>query len=193
MLTAGAGFEDRLRSFVGLSGEVIGASVWIDLGQKKKQSIKETRLCLVGPTVLSLLAVLLERERPLSLLCRPRVCWESEVIKTPFVSVSSSVVSWLVVLNTKGTRQSPIMSDKISRKMIAEIIAASRGKRMARPLQVQDKTHELRHCISGRGVSPDTMRYSKTVKRRWYYAKFLTLTGTQQFPVIMSANFNPCK
>ena len=74
MLTAGAGFEDRLRSFVGLSGEVIGASVWIDLGQKKKQSIKETRLCLVGPTVLSLLAVLLERERPLSLLCRPRVC-----------------------------------------------------------------------------------------------------------------------
>ena len=38
MLTAAAGLEDRLRSFVGLSTEVIGASVWIDLGQKKKKS-----------------------------------------------------------------------------------------------------------------------------------------------------------
>ena len=37
MLTAAAGLEDRLRSFVGLSTEVIGASVWIDLGQKKKR------------------------------------------------------------------------------------------------------------------------------------------------------------
>ena len=42
------------------------------------------------------------------------------------------------------------MSVKISRKMIAEVIAASRGKRMARPLQVQNKAHELRHCISRR-------------------------------------------
>jgi hypothetical protein len=39
MLTAAAGFEDRLRSFVGLSTEVIGASAWIDsgLGQKNSQ------------------------------------------------------------------------------------------------------------------------------------------------------------
>jgi hypothetical protein len=94
------------------------------------------RLCLVRLTVLSLLAVLLERERLLSLLCRPLVCWESEVGKAPFVSISSSIVAWLVVLNTMGTRQSPMMSDKMSRKMIAEVIAASRGKRMARPLQV---------------------------------------------------------
>ena len=38
------------------------------------------------------------------------------------------------------------MSDKISRKMIAEVIAASRGKRMARPLQAQDKLHDLRQA-----------------------------------------------
>jgi len=54
MLTAAADFEDRLRSFVGLSTEVIEASVW--------------------KAVLSLLAVLLELERLLSLLCRPLVC-----------------------------------------------------------------------------------------------------------------------
>ena len=36
MLTAAVDFEDRLRSFVGLSTEVIGASVGIDLGKKKK-------------------------------------------------------------------------------------------------------------------------------------------------------------
>ena len=40
-----------------------------------------------------------------------------------------------MVLNTNGTRQSPTMSDRITRKMIADVIAASRGKRMARPLQ----------------------------------------------------------
>ena len=42
------------------------------------------------------------------------------------------------------------MSDEISRKMTAEVIAASRGKRMARPLEVEDKAHELRHYISRR-------------------------------------------
>jgi hypothetical protein len=50
-----------------------------------------------------------------------------------------------VVLKNKGRRQSPITSNKINRKIRAEVIAASRGKRMARPLQVQDK---LRHWIS---------------------------------------------
>lgn len=44
-----------------------------------------------------------------------------------------------MVRKTKGTRQNPIMSDNISRKMVAEVMAASRGKRMARPLQVQNK------------------------------------------------------
>ena len=36
MLTAAAGFEERLRGFVGVSTEVIGISVWMDLGQKIK-------------------------------------------------------------------------------------------------------------------------------------------------------------
>ena len=39
MLAAAVGFDERLRSFVELepSTEVTGASIWIDLGQKKSQ------------------------------------------------------------------------------------------------------------------------------------------------------------
>ena len=46
MLEAAAGFEDLLRSLVGFSTDVIGASVWIDLGQKKTVN-EETRSYLV--------------------------------------------------------------------------------------------------------------------------------------------------
>lgn len=37
MLAGAAGFEDRLRSFV---GEVIEASVWMDLEQKKNSQLR---------------------------------------------------------------------------------------------------------------------------------------------------------
>ena len=130
-----AGFEDRLRSFVGFSTEGIsctGVSFLMDLRTKKCQY--ETRLCSAELTVLSALS-LLECERLLRLLSL--VSWKNKVSLTS----ASSLVPWVVVFSNMGTRQSPIMSDKISRKMKAEAIEASRGKRAARPLQVQNKAY----------------------------------------------------
>ena len=45
-----------------------------------------------------------------------------------------------------GTMQSPTMDDKINKKITAEVIEDSRGKRTARPLQ--DRAYQLRRRIS---------------------------------------------